>query len=583
MDSLNGFYGPSRAKDGSFMVYFTEQTTLPITKGWKIDNLPGVTGNVYVQTYNSNVYGDVVVNPGPPAISFPYISNAVVYADAPNAINVPSSIVRLTLSNAVMTANTANATTTFSLYDPRLYDDSKIIGDEAELRDLNSNVETSEGLNEYTTLEDRGAGTAALMALAAFAPQDEFLFSKVCSYLPEIRQHTRFAQYHTVTPIIGPNYIGQTVTVELRPNEHGDILTNMYLALTLPPLMDSSWTNPIGRAIFEKVEFMVDNQIIEKITDDWYIIHDQLFLDADEKLAMYKAINGGAIEGNDVPATQPIDLMIPLDFFFTRRHSHGTKTHQRLEVPGFPICSVTKQKIFVRFTFRPQTWITDYGPAIEFINPRLITEEIKLSDEERMYYMYRPFDLVVNHVENNSTQTFKDGAAVFNLTANYAVVMLAFFIRRAEYEKSATSIYYGSRYYYGYTNQYYSAGIPVTLFDGSTSSYLDPIEYCNIYLNGQDIMGNFATGTYFTYQQPMEHGLAVPTKRINSYVFGFSPKEFNQGGLIDFKKINSATSKVSIKFLRDYAPDIAANFSVSLYYYGYKKLSFSDGYATLAP
>ena len=96
-------------------------------------------------------------------------------------------------------------------------------------------------------------------------------------------------------------------------------------------------------------------------------------------------------------------------------------------------------------------------------------------------------------------------------------------------------------------------------------------------------MGNFATGTYFTYQQAMEHGLAVPTKRINSYVFGFSPKEFNQGGLIDFKKINSATSKVSIKFLRDYAPDIAANFSVSLYYYGYKKLSFSDGYATLAP
>ena len=258
--SIRGFYGPSSVADGSFMVYLTEETKLPIGKGWTVSDLPGITGNVYVQTYNSNVYGDVVVNPGPPAISFPYISNAVVYADAPNAINVPSSIVRLTVSNAVMTANTANATTSFGLYDPRLYDASKIIGEEAELRDLNSNVETSEGLNEYTILEDRGAGTAALMALAAFAPQDEFLFSNVCSYLPNIRQHTRFAQYHTVTPIIGPNYIGKTVTVELRPNEHGDLLTNMYLALTLPPLMDASWTNPIGRAIFEKVEFIVDNQ-----------------------------------------------------------------------------------------------------------------------------------------------------------------------------------------------------------------------------------------------------------------------------------------------------------------------------------
>jgi hypothetical protein len=579
--SIRGFYGPSSVADGSFMVYLTEKTTLPIGKGWTVSDLPGITGNVYIQTYNSNVYGDVVINPGPPAISFPYVSNAVVFADMPNAVNVPSSIVRLTLSPPTLTSNTANATTTFGLYDPRLFDASKIVGDEAPLRDLGSNVETREGLNEYTTLKDRGAGTGALIALSAFAPQDEYLFSNVCSFLPSIRQHTRFAQYHSVTPLIGPNYIGQTVTVELRPNEHGDLLTNMYLALTLPPLMDASWTNPIGRAIFEKVEFIVDNQVIEKITDDWYIIHDQLFLDADEKLAMYKAINGGAIEGNDTPATQPLDLMIPLDFFFTRRHSYETKTPQRIEVPGFPLCSVWNQKVLVRFTFRPQTWFTNYVPAIEFINPRLITEEIMLSNEERLYYTYQPFDLIVNHVENNSAQTFKDGVATFNLTANYSVIMLAFFIRRSVYEKSATSTYYGSRYYYGYTNQYYVAGVPLTLFDGSTSSYLDPIEYCSLFLNGQDILGTFATGTYFTYKQPMEHGLSVPTKRLNSYVFGFSPKEFNQGGFIDFKKINSATSTLSIKFLKDYAPDIASNFSINLYYYGYKKLTFGNGFATL--
>ena len=79
----------------------------------------------------------------------------------------------------------------------------------------------------------------------------------------------------------------------------------------------------------------------------------------------------------------------------------------------------------------------------------------------------------------------------------------------------------------------------------------------------------------------MEHGLTVPTKRLNSYVFGFSPKEFNQGGFIDFKKINSATSTLSIKFLKDYAPDIASNFSINLYYYGYKKLTFGNGFATL--
>lgn len=581
MTSVLGFYGPSSKSDGSFVVYFSRDANLPITPGWIVTGLPGITGNVTIQEYNSNVYGDVVVNPGPPAISFPYLSNAIVYSDVPNAINIPSSISRFTVSpqnfgNVV----TANATTTFGLYDQRIVDETKIVGEPVELRDLNSNVSTNEGKNTPVLLKNLGAGTAALLALSAFAPQDEYLFSNACSFIPHIRQHTRFAQYHTVTPLTGPNYIGTTVTVEIRPNEHGDILTNMYLALTLPPLMDASWTNPIGRAIFEKVEFMVEKQVIEKITDDWYILHDQMFLDASEKDAMNKAINGGYPEGNDVPANQPIDLMIPLDFFFTRRHSHGTESHQRLEVPGFPMCCVRKQKIYVRFTFRPQVWFTNYTPAIEFINPRLIMEEIILSDEERMYYQTKPFNLIVNHVENNSAQPYSQGETVFNLTGNYPINMMSFFIRRKTYEQ-LTSTYFGSRYMYGYTNQYYTAGIPLS----PTSSYLDPIDYCNIYLNGQDILGSFANGTYFTYQQPFEHQLSVPTKRINTYVFGYHPKEFNKGGYIDFNKINSTTSKISIQFLKAYAPEIAANFSIYLYYYGYKILTFENGdvYATVTP
>lgn len=580
--SIRGFYGPSSKADGSFMVYLTEETKLPISNGWTVSDLPGITGNVYVRTYNSNVYGDVVVNPGPPAISFPYVSNAVVYADAPNAVNVPSSIVRLTLSPPTrnVTANTVNATTTFGLYDPRLYDGSKILGDEAPLRDLNSNVATSEGLNTYTTVTDRGAGAGAIMALAAIGPQHPFIFSSDCKFIPSYRQHTRFAQYHRSTLMNATAYVGQTVRFEINPREYGDILTNVYLALTLPPIMNAAWTNPIGRAIFEKVEFQIENQVIEKLTDDWYILADQMFLEADEKLALLKAINGGYPEGQDVPGGQPIDLVIPLEFFFTRRHSSETKGRQKLEVPGFPLCALNNQKIYIQFTFRPQTWFTNYGPPIEFINPRILTEEIILSDQERLYYN-RSFKLVVNHVQNESKTQFTNGVPVFNLTGDYSVNFIAWFIRKTLYEQQSSSKYFGSRYQYGYTNQYYVSGIPITLYDGSTSSYLDPIDFCNIYLNGRLILGKFATGTYFTYHQPMTHGLSVPSKRINAYCFGLAPKEFNQGGYLDFKKINASTSKVQIQFLADYAPDIAANFSINLYYYGYKVLEFNNGMAKL--
>lgn len=582
--SIRGFYGPSSVADGSFMVYLSEYTDAPVDEGWSVSNLPGIYGNVYVKTYSSNVYGDVLVNPGPPAISFPYVSRAVVYADMPNAVNVPSSVVRLTLSPPTSAAavNTSNATTTFGLYDPRLYDGSKILGDEAELRDLDSNVAASNVVTDsLTTVKNRGAGSGAMMALAAIGPQHPFIFSSDCKFIPSFRQSTRFAQYHRTTPLNATAYIGKKVRFDIRPNEYGDMLTNVYLALTLPPIMDASWTNPIGRAIFEKIEFRIGSDIIEKITDDWYIIHDQMFMEADEKLALADAINGGYTEGQDIPGGQPLDLMIPLEFFFTRRHSSETKGRQRIDVPGFPLCALTNQTISIDFTFRPQTWFTNYISPIEFINPRVITEEIILTVEERLYYRSVPFRLVVNHVQNESKNHFTQGNPVFNLTSDYPVNFMAWFIRKLSYEESASSNFFGSRYQYGYTNQYFVAGIPLTLYDGSTSSYLDPIDYCNIYLNGKTILGNFATGSYFTYQQPMDYGLSVPSKRINSYCFGFAPKEFNQGGYLDFKEINGTTSKIQIQFLPAYAPDIAVNFSINLYYYGYKVLEFSKGTAKM--
>ena len=180
--SVLGFYGPSMVQDGSFMVYFTEPTqgtvigrrrregvaragarsasssgARVIGPGWTISGLTGISGNVTVVQYTSNVYGDVVINAGPPAISFPYVSNAVVVSDMPNNIQAPSSIMRLTLSQ--MSANDvpkvfSNATTSFGLksYDVSAYDTSNIKGIFTELRELNSNVGTSEGLNELKTI-----------------------------------------------------------------------------------------------------------------------------------------------------------------------------------------------------------------------------------------------------------------------------------------------------------------------------------------------------------------------------------------------------------------------------------------------
>lgn len=591
--SVLGFYGPSMLKDGSFMVYFTEPTQgKAIGPGWTISGLTGISGNVTIVAYTSNVYGDVVINAGPPAISFPYVSNAVVVSDMPNNIQAPSSIMRMTLNQ--MSANYvpnvfSNATTSFGLYDARAYDTSNIKGIFTELRELNSNVATSEGINELKTIVERGAGTGALLSMAAVGAQEKYLFGGQSRWLPKFKQYTSFAMTQRLSvplKLTGQTYLGSVTQVDLFPREMGDLISNMYLQCTLPALPTGySYSELVGRALFNKIEFLVDGLPYETITDDWYVIRDQLFLDADERNAMYKAISGGVPEGTNVPAATPVNLIIPLEFFFCRRHTHSDEIKERLEKPFFPMCAVSRSVITIRFTFNTGAWITNAptnvsGTAVDVIAPRLLIEEIMLTPEERMYYQNTKLQFKVPRVWSEAVQPYQNGLTRLNLTANYPVTMMVWFVRNQQYETQLSN-YYDSRYAYGYTTKYIQAATPVTFFNGANVRYIDTIEYATLYLNNQNVLSNFPGGLYYSYKQPLDHGLTVPSKNLYVYCFGKSPAEYTQEGALDFTTLNSQTTHLDIKFLDTYTPQIASQYFLHLYYYGYVTLEVSGGYATL--
>ena len=591
--SVLGFYGPSMTKDGTFMVYLTESTQeMEIGPGWTISRLSGISGNVTITQFTSNVYGDVVVNPGPPAISFPYVSNAVVVSDMPNAIQAPSSIMRIVLSqmsNNYVPNVFSNATTSFGLYDARVYDTSNIKGVFTELRELNSNVSTTDGSNELKTIVERGAGTGALLSMAAIGAQEKYLFGGQSQWLPKFKQYTSFAMTQRLSiplKLTSQTYLGSVTQVDLFPREMGDLLSNMYLQCTLPALPTGySYSELVGRALFNKIEFLVDGLPYETITDDWYVIRDQLFLDADERNAVYKAVSGGVPEGTNVPAATPVNLIIPLEFFFCRRHTHSDETKERLEKPFFPMCAVSRSVISIRFTFNTAAWITNAptnvsGTAVDILSPRLLVEEILLTPEERMYYQNTKLQFKVPRVWSEAVQPYQNGLTRLNLTANYPVTMMVWFVRNQLYETQASN-YYDSRYAYGYTTKYIQAATPVTFFNGANVRYIDTIEYATLYLNNQNVLSNFPGGLYYSYKQPLDHGLTVPSKNLYVYCFGKTPAEYTQEGALDFKTLNSQTTHLDIKFLDTYTPQIASQYLLHLYYYGYVTLEVSGGYATL--
>jgi hypothetical protein len=510
----------------------------------------------------------------------------------PNFIQAPSSIMRLTLNrmSADYVPNVySNATTTFGLYDPRAYDASQIRGEIDELRELNSNVATSEGRNELKTFVERGAGTGALISMAAIGAQENYLFGGQSRWLPKFKQYTQFAMTQRLSlpiKLTSRTYLGSVTQVDLFPKEMGDLLANMYIQCTLPALPNGySYSELVGRALFSKIEFLVDGLPYETITDDWYVIRDQLFLDADERNAMYKAISGGYPEGTNVPGTSPVNLIIPLEFFFCRRHTHSDEVKERLEKPFFPMCAVTRSVISVRITFNTTAWITNApsdvnGAPIDISAPRLLVEEIVLSNEERIYYQNTKLQFKVPRVWSEAVQPYQNGLTRVNLTANYPVTMMVWFVRNQLYETQANN-FYDSRYAYGYTTKYIQAATPVTFFNGASARYIDTIEYATLYLNNQNVLSNFPGGLYYSYKQPLDHGLTVPSKNLYMYCFGKSPAEYTQEGALDFKTLNSQTTHLDIKFLDTYTPQIASQYLLHLYYYGYVTLEVSGGYATL--
>jgi len=691
--TVTGFYGPSLTPN-VLAVYITQNA--PILPGMTITGLIGIPGVVVVETYTANVYGDVVINPGPPSISFPYVSLATAYIEGSGTIPVaPSSLLQITFGfekikdrstargfrGPLVTGNTfsvyiveeftgptpdkdwklmglsdpsvllvdvaGNVTVLetmskkgfsntlvgrsvtkqyeyvyelivtvdqaqvlpvpgtivplaflrprskieskyYSLYDPKMFDAADIKGQTADLRDLNSNVWTDAPAprEAYIEMSGRGFGTGALTAIAAIGAQEKFMYGGESLWIPQIKQHTPFVQtQRLLNPLETTSGFldsSTTYSMNLFPRESGDLLSNMYLSVSLPELPNAySYSELTGRAIIKKVEFLLDGRVIESINDDWYIIRDQIFLDADEKLAMYQAISRGQAESNVVSGSTQLDMLIPLDFFFCRRQSHSKKGRERLEKPFFPLCAVLQQIVTVRFTFNDVSWITNAptdvnGNRVDLINPRILVEEITLTPEERIYYQSKPLKYSVSRVWAEAGQPYNNGKATVNFTSKYPVSMLTWFVRNKLYE-STDPEYYNSRYQYGYSTNFVEAAVPVQFFNGVEINFLDAIKSGTIYLNNQNILSDFPGALYYSYKQPMDHGLSVPTKNIYMYCFSDYPREYTQEGSVDFSKLNSNTSHLDLVFDPAVAPQITQAYTLYLYYYGHVDLQIQNG------
>jgi hypothetical protein len=122
-------------------------------------------------------------------------------------------------------------------------------------------------------------GEAAKISLKAIGKQDTYLLSKdpEDSFFKDrdMTRHSELRKYHRSRKIINPGTItgwpfAQTIKVQFNPQNMGDLLSNMWLSVTMPGLSDfgggTNYADQLGRHILKSVTMFVDDWKWRKFT-----------------------------------------------------------------------------------------------------------------------------------------------------------------------------------------------------------------------------------------------------------------------------------------------------------------------------
>ena len=351
------------------------------------------------------------------------------------------------------------------------------------------------------------------------------------------------------------------------------------------------YTDKVGRAILDEVSIEIGGQEIEKLDDLWYVTRDELFRTDDEKRALKYLINGGQ---DYLPSSPfnfgPIDLYVPLDFFFCRTrktsstHNVPTKTSDeyRSQAPYLPLCALPDQEITIVIKFKPQEYFSNVTTPIDlsYKDTFLVTDEALISPEERYYYMNTPHNLMIEHVKRLPRQVFNIGNDLRyeGLVSDMPVKMMTWLFRSTQFEDENNSEEFLHRYNFSTirsTNEQYKL-------------FYELLKRANLYLDGVPLVERYGTSDFYKYYQGLNCDLSATDKNIYTYSFSIYPTKQDPSGSINLS--NSTSNKTFLSFdlgLKDASAaleqvDETQGFSIHAYSFGYCTLNINEGRASLA-
>lgn len=199
----------------------------------------------------------------------------------------------------------------------------------------------------------------------------------------------------------------------------GHLLSKLTLHLKLPQLIKTDgdyacWTDTIGYAIFNKpIELLIGGVIVDRLYPVCMDMLDELTTSSNKVGHDRMILKSDTYRSNIHNAEKEVDLMIPLDFWFTKHYSLA-----------LPLLSMTNQDIQLNFSFSDFYDVINYDgvnpPAkLEILNSSIIAEYILLDDIILDQFQNQTHQYIIPQMIYNGKDIISENQSLFSAKISF--------------------------------------------------------------------------------------------------------------------------------------------------------------------
>ena len=294
----------------------------------------------------------------------------------------------------------------------------------------------------------------------------------------------------------------------------GHLLSNLSLHLKLPALVLESgtylnWVDTLGYAIFaEPIELEIGGIVVDKLYPRSLDIQSELNGNANDIGKCASILKSDNVTSTKHNAERAIDIVIPLDFWFTKESSLA-----------LPLLSMHTQDVRINFKFKDFSKVVNYDgndpQPRAILDSNVFAEYIYLDDTIAEAFENKRHVYIIEQTQFNGDEIISANVTNYNssIKFNHPIKEILFGCALK------SNVDNNNHYSYNGLNDY-----PI-------------ISEASLMLDGRKVFDYFPE-VYFRTKLPQQAHTSVPMKYIYCIPFSLHPEKNQPAGSINFSNFN---------------------------------------------